>query len=229
MAAVYPKQYKSFAVHKNLVEDIDASHVNNLQDEVLAIQQTLGLNPHQDTSLKMKTNTWASVAARLDAIQRGKGIPVCYMTKTSHTLKPPKTPVTGAAERVAIPFPRPSAANDPEGIFNGSSVTANRTGWWIASAYCRGSILLEDPERWLGPVRRRQPRRVPHRDAQLQRLQPHDGVLAGPGLGRQEDRDDRAQRQRRQDLHPGRDQLLRVHAPGDVSHPWVPTALPSTD
>lgn len=150
MAAVYPKQYKSFTVHKNLVEDIDASHVNNLQDEVLAIQQTLGLTPHQSTGLKMKTNTWSSVAARLDAIQRGNGIPVCYMTKTSHTLKPPTHPVTGAAERVAIPFPKPSAANDPEGIFDGSAVTANRTGWWVLSAYCRGSILLEDPERWLG-------------------------------------------------------------------------------
>ncbi|MER5754299.1 hypothetical protein [Streptomyces sp. NPDC002088] len=151
MAAVYPKQYKSFTTHKNLVEDIDASHVNNLQDEVLALQQTLGVNPHQDTALKMMTNRWASVAARLDAIQRGKGIPVCYMTKTSHTLRPPKTPVSGVAERVTIPFARPPLVNDPEGIFNGSgSVTTNRTGWWIASAYCRGSILQEDPERWLG-------------------------------------------------------------------------------
>jgi hypothetical protein len=150
MAAVYPHQYKTFTTHKNLVEDIDASHVNNLQDEVLAMQQTLGINPHQDTTLKMKTNKWASVAARLDSIQRGKGIPVCYMTKTSHTFKPVKTHISSAAERVPIPFPRPSATNDPEGIFNGSSVTANRTGWWIASAYCRGTILLEDPERWLG-------------------------------------------------------------------------------
>jgi hypothetical protein len=150
MAAVYPKQYKSFATHKNLVEDIDAAHVNNLQDEVVAIQQTLGLNPHQATTLKMKTNTWASIDARLDAIQRGQGIPVCYMTKTSHTLKPPPWPVSGNAERIPIPFPTPPAANDPEGIFNGASVTTNRNGWWIASAYCRGTILLEDPERWLG-------------------------------------------------------------------------------
>jgi hypothetical protein len=123
MAAVYPKQYKSFPVHKNLVEDIDASHVNNLQDEVLALQQTLGINPHQDTGLKMKTNTYASVAARLDAIQRGHGVPACYVSKTSDTVK-------GGATKT-ISFTRPSAAQDPEGLFNGHSITANRTGWWI--------------------------------------------------------------------------------------------------
>ncbi|MFJ6508597.1 hypothetical protein [Streptomyces sp. NPDC091879] len=123
MAAVYPHQYKSFTVHKNLVEDIDASHVNNLQDEVVAIQQTLGINPHQDTALKMKTNTWASVATRLDAVQRGKGIPACYLSKSADTVK-------GDATKV-ITFARPSAAADPEGLFNGHSITANRSGWWI--------------------------------------------------------------------------------------------------
>jgi hypothetical protein len=123
MAAVYPHQYKSFTVHKNLVEDIDASHVNNLQDEVVAIQQTLGINPHQDTALKMKTNTWASVATRLDAVQRGKGIPACYLSKSADTVK-------GDATKV-IAFARPAASFDPEGLFNGHSITTNRSGWWI--------------------------------------------------------------------------------------------------
>lgn len=123
MAAVYPHQYKSFPTHKNIVEDIDASHVNNLQDEVRAIQETLGLNPHQDTALAMKTNTWSSVASRLDSVQRGKGIPACYLSKSADTVK-------GAATKV-ISFAKPSAASDPEGLFNGHSITANRSGWWI--------------------------------------------------------------------------------------------------
>jgi hypothetical protein len=123
MAAVYPHQYKSFTVHKNLVEDIDASHVNNLQDEVVAIQQTLGINPHQDTALKMKTNSWSSVASRLDAVQRGKGMPACFLSKSADTVK-------GDATKF-ITFAKPSAAQDPEGLFNGHSITANRSGWWI--------------------------------------------------------------------------------------------------
>uniref|UniRef100_A0AAU3I9V3 Uncharacterized protein n=1 Tax=Streptomyces sp. NBC_01393 TaxID=2903851 RepID=A0AAU3I9V3_9ACTN len=123
MAAVYPKQYKSFPVHKNLVEDIDASHVNGLQDEVLAIQQTLGINPHQDTGLKMKANTYASVADRLDAIQRGYGIPACYLSKSADSVYDAKTKT--------ITFAKPANYADPEGLFNGHSITANRSGWWI--------------------------------------------------------------------------------------------------
>jgi hypothetical protein len=123
MAAVYPKQYKQFTTHKNLVEDIDASHVNGLQDEVLAIQQTLGITPHQDTALKMKTNTYASVAARLDAMQRGYGIPACYLSKSADSVYDDKTKT--------ISFAKPAAYADPEGLFNGHSITANRSGWWI--------------------------------------------------------------------------------------------------
>ncbi|MFE4681543.1 hypothetical protein ACFRNJ_11995 [Streptomyces sp. NPDC056721] len=125
MAAVYPKQYKSFAIHHNNIEDIDASHVNNLQDEVLAIQQALGLLPHQDQGLqgKMKQYTWKSVADRLDAMQRGYGIPACYLSKASDSVYDDKTKT--------ISFAKPAAYADPEGLFNGHSITANRSGWWI--------------------------------------------------------------------------------------------------
>ncbi|RZU35943.1 hypothetical protein EV284_3426 [Streptomyces sp. BK022] len=130
MAAVYPKQYKSFPVHKNNTEDIDASHVNNLQDEVLAIQQTLGLLPHQDQGLKgkMKQYTWNSVADRLDAIQRGQGTPAVFLQKSADSVP---RPATGTKSKT-LSFPRPSY--DPEGLWNGSTITANRTGWWIITA-----------------------------------------------------------------------------------------------
>jgi hypothetical protein len=131
MAAVYPKQYKSFTIHKNLVEDIDASHVNNLQDEVLAIQQTLGLNPHRDTSLKMHTNTWPSVSARLDAMQRGAGMPVIYLTKSSDSYK-----AAVGVPMKTISWPAPGALSDPEGLFNGHSITTNRPGWWVVFGRC---------------------------------------------------------------------------------------------
>ncbi len=145
MAAVYPYQYKSFTPHRNLLDDVDASHVNGLQDEVAAIQQTLGIAPHQDTKLKMHTNTWASVADRLDSVQRGKGMPVIYLTKSSDSYKG----VTGQLKTLS--WPAPSSANDPEGLFNGHSITANRTGWWIIMGRCvwlnaTGSLATGDRE-----------------------------------------------------------------------------------
>ncbi|MDX3260706.1 hypothetical protein PV336_15915 [Streptomyces sp. MI02-2A] len=132
MAAVYPYQYKSFQSHRNLTDDVDASHVNNLQDEVAAIQQTLGIMPHQDTSLKMKVNTWASVTARLDAIQRGKGVPACYLSKTSDSYK--KTSTSGTKR---LTWPRPSAAADPENLYVSGGIRTNRAGWWIITARCK--------------------------------------------------------------------------------------------
>jgi hypothetical protein len=125
MAAVYPKQYKSFTTHKNLVEDIDASHVNNLQDEVLALQQTLGILPHQDTTLKMKTNTWSSVGARISAAQRGQGVPAVFLSKSADAIPRHSSPPFSKN----ISFPKPGY--DPEGLWNGSSITANRTGFWV--------------------------------------------------------------------------------------------------
>lgn len=124
MAAVYPNQYKSFATHRNLVEDVDASHVNNLQDEVAAIQQTLGISPHR-TKVEMTTRSWASVATRLDYIQRGLGIPAIYLKKDADSYKR-----TSTSKTKYITWASPSRTLDPEGIFNGRSITANRTGFW---------------------------------------------------------------------------------------------------
>lgn len=131
MAAVYPFQYKQFVTHKDVTDTVYASHVNDLQSEVAAVQQVLGLNPAQDTTLKMKTNTWASVGARMSAIQRGQGLPVFYAYKSADTVK---TPPNQASKQIA--FPNPGSVHDPEGIYNGTGFTTNRSGWWILMANC---------------------------------------------------------------------------------------------
>jgi hypothetical protein len=115
-----------------LVESVDASHVNSLQDEVAAMQQTLGLAPHQDTGLAMKTNKWPSVTARLDSMQRGKGVPACYLTKASDSYK--KTSTSGSK---LLTWPKPSDAFDPEGLYTSAGIRTNRAGWWIVTARCK--------------------------------------------------------------------------------------------
>lgn len=42
MAAVFPKGVKSFPTHRNLIDDVRAEHVNQIQDEVVALQSVLG-------------------------------------------------------------------------------------------------------------------------------------------------------------------------------------------
>lgn len=46
MTASYPSGLKTFTNKVNFTQDIDASHVNDLQDEVAAIEAYLGINPH---------------------------------------------------------------------------------------------------------------------------------------------------------------------------------------
>lgn len=60
MSAAYPGAIKTFATHVNLTEIVDASHPNDLQAEVVAIESTLGLNPQ---------GVAATVAARLTTIE----------------------------------------------------------------------------------------------------------------------------------------------------------------
>lgn len=126
MAAVYPTQYKSFTAHRNLIEDVDASHVNALQEEVGAIEQTLGITPHRDTSLNMKVNTWDSVASRLHSIQRGLGTPAIYLKKDADSYKN-----TSGSPIKYLSWAKPGGYHDPEGLYNGKSITTNRSGWWM--------------------------------------------------------------------------------------------------
>jgi hypothetical protein len=59
MAASYPTGLKTFLTKQNFIDDIEASHVNDLQAEVVAIETVLGLLPQGD---------YASVRARLDSL-----------------------------------------------------------------------------------------------------------------------------------------------------------------
>lgn len=45
MAAVYPGSIRAFTTHVDLTETVFALHMNDAQDEIMAIQNTLGTNP----------------------------------------------------------------------------------------------------------------------------------------------------------------------------------------
>jgi hypothetical protein len=47
--SVYPSQLKTFVTHKNLIDDVDANDINAIQDELEAVQFTLGRSPTRFT------------------------------------------------------------------------------------------------------------------------------------------------------------------------------------
>lgn len=75
MAAVYPGAVRSFTTKVNNIDIIDASHPNVLQEEVVAIQNVLGINPQTSSGLTgtyvSVSTSFGSVSERLDNIEKG--------------------------------------------------------------------------------------------------------------------------------------------------------------
>jgi hypothetical protein len=75
--ASYPTSVVVFSTHANITEIIDASHPNNIQDEVTAIEATLGVEPRLSTTpsssgtFTSTATTFATVNARLANIETG--------------------------------------------------------------------------------------------------------------------------------------------------------------
>lgn len=77
MAAAYPSSVKVFTTHVNVTEVIDAGHPNTIQDEVVAIESTLGVTPNLSTTpspsgtFTATSTSYANVGARLANIETG--------------------------------------------------------------------------------------------------------------------------------------------------------------
>jgi hypothetical protein len=77
MAATYPGAIKSFQTKSNFTEIVDSSHVNSLQDEVVAIQTNLGTNiatstsPSSSGTFNTASQNYGTLNARLANIETG--------------------------------------------------------------------------------------------------------------------------------------------------------------
>jgi hypothetical protein len=76
MTASYPGSTKVFTTHVNVTEIIDASHPNSIQDEVVAIENTIGTTPSLATAATPTgwANTatdYLTVVGRLANIEKG--------------------------------------------------------------------------------------------------------------------------------------------------------------
>lgn len=103
MTASYPSNIRSFGTpHVNVTEIIDAAHPNSIQEEVVAIETTLGTNPALSTTpssggtFNGTSTTFSSVSARLANIETGvvSDAHTQYIRKTSDSAN---TITTGSA------------------------------------------------------------------------------------------------------------------------------------
>lgn len=77
MAASYPSSVRVFTTKTNVSDIIDASHPNFIQEEVVAIESTLGASPQVSTtpspsgSFTATSTSFATVSARLANVETG--------------------------------------------------------------------------------------------------------------------------------------------------------------
>ena len=77
MAASYPASVRPFTTKTNILSVIDAADPNSLQEEVVAIETTLGVNPALSTSVVATdsfigaSTQYSTVNARLANIEKG--------------------------------------------------------------------------------------------------------------------------------------------------------------
>lgn len=127
MVAVYPSAIKNFVYRQDYTDLVEAADVNVSYDEIRALQNTLGTNPHQET-IDGSLKKYSSVSSRVSAVRRGL-----------------ENPYVGvAAHDIHVPFNSDyipawtSKVMDTHGMWNGSSnLTCKRDGIYHFDFYIR--------------------------------------------------------------------------------------------
>jgi hypothetical protein len=77
MTASYPSSIRSFSTKRNTLDIVDAADPNSIQEEVIAIESILGVNPQTSTApsssgtFATTSTTYANLNARLANIETG--------------------------------------------------------------------------------------------------------------------------------------------------------------
>jgi hypothetical protein len=89
--ASYPSSVKVFTTKSNTTDVVDSSHPNSIQDEVIAIESILGVNPNVSTTpsssgtFNATSNNFSTLTDRLSNIETGivSDAHIQYIKKTS--------------------------------------------------------------------------------------------------------------------------------------------------
>lgn len=126
----YPQAIRSFTQKRDYTDDVMASHVNDLQDEVKALQTILGVMPHNDSSLTSTVVGWADLKTRFKSMAEGDQVHAWQAFMSTSVNVGANQPNTHA-----VPFGAPGVGSDIFGLWNGTGVTIKRAGWYNVTLY----------------------------------------------------------------------------------------------
>jgi hypothetical protein len=153
MAASYPTIVRRFTPHVDGTEYVMAGHMNDVQDELAAVESTLGPKPHIYTPNSGTPTAYSSVASRLDGIQQtaaaqqaqinslldasknGWALPIASVYASGTSIPPTKRTdhVATDADWYRVRWVR--AMVDTNGAYSsGFYVTIPKRGWYIVTS-----------------------------------------------------------------------------------------------
>lgn len=165
MVANYPTIVRKFQNHVDGTEYVMAGHMNAVQDEVTAIESTLGAKPNVFNPTNGNPTAYSTVGDRLDNVQRsqanqqgeidslldasnnGWSLPIANIFASGTNIPPTKS-----THHVAVPsdwyrINWTAKMLDTDGIFNGGpSLTVPKSGWWIITSASTMKNPITSPE-----------------------------------------------------------------------------------
>lgn len=133
--AVYPNGILPWSNRVDKVNTVFAADPNTLASELVAVQSTLGVNPHIETAPPDGGSriVYNNVAARIHDVQMGNQTIVCSLYNNGFTVKNDGGNAgPGQMNPYAIIF-------DPQKHFNGTDITTKEPGWYLVTAHQRFS------------------------------------------------------------------------------------------
>lgn len=159
MVANYPTIVRRFQPHKDATEFVLAGHMNDVQDEITAIETTLGPRPHVWAPITGAPSVYSSVGSRLDAVQlndvgqqaqidhlldaskTGWSLPLISVVATGTTI-PPTPDWDDVLPSDWHPLRWTQRVVDTEGTYSsGPNIVIPKNGWWIMTS----TIGMPDP------------------------------------------------------------------------------------
>ncbi|TKK84685.1 hypothetical protein FDA94_29160 [Herbidospora galbida] len=137
MVASYPAAIPTWSTKRNYLDIVWADHMNRVQEEIEGTQRTLGVIPQRATNNPgNRTPDHGTVAARIQSVARGEHVPYFRGSIREYKITP-----NG--------WFRPSlrADDDPFGMYTGSGLTLNESGYWSFSIKADWAAYTETTSR----------------------------------------------------------------------------------
>lgn len=163
--SVYPRAIPTFPTHRNLLDDVDANHINNIQRELTSVASYLGVNPamyNDRITERVVTTETPGDTGGVDGESSFSGLPRAYdprievidhgsvaarldyiqggLQNHSFTLRASTLDVSSGSTSFSgtpktVRFPKPTTKNDPFDLFSGAGVNLRKSGFYMFHAY----------------------------------------------------------------------------------------------